>query len=248
VSSNNNNNAFTLISFARNMATQQYAIAPYIEQEEIVYCHDSAKVSDKKINNDFEFPIHMNDVLFTLAPTYYKGNMGNLISKILIINELSYINLDELSKILAIMRLKELNIFSIDNNLEEMKVVRRDNGTPITYTEMRWEHLIEFLSFDKKKADFFDYNNYSLYILRDGGFLDIKDLFAKINGRDMNVGRGSTQKAHILSPLDFRLSAYVMAMFNFNYGLISNLNAFNNLEKDRYLSYLDKISESKKFG
>ena len=165
-----------------------------------------------------------------------------------IVKELSYINLDKLSKVLAVMHIKELNIFSIDNNLEEMRVIRRDNGSLITYTEMSQEHLINLLRFSKEKADFLDYNKYSLYILRDGGFLDIKNLFSEINGYATNIGRGGSQKAHILSPLDFRLSAYVMALFNFNYALISYLNDFNSLEKHRYLSYLDKTSKSKKFG
>jgi hypothetical protein len=165
-----------------------------------------------------------------------------------IIKELSYINLDELSRILAVMHIKEMNIFSIDNQLEQMKIIRKDNGCLITYTEMRQEHLINLLDFKKEKADFLDYNKNSLYILRDGGFLDIKNLFSEINGYEMNIGRGGSQKAHILSPLDFRLSSYIMAMFNFNYDLISNLNAFNSLEKHRYLSYLDKTSKSKKFG
>jgi len=60
----------------------------------------------------------------------------------------------------------------------------------------------------------------------------------------MNVGRGGSQKAHVLSPLDMRLSSYVMAMFNFNYGLISKINAFNHLDKDRYLSYIDRTSKN----
>jgi len=54
----------------------------------------------------------------------------------LFINELHYINLDELSNILAAMHMKELNIFSIDGNLLEMKVVRSNKGCPIHYTEM----------------------------------------------------------------------------------------------------------------
>jgi hypothetical protein len=243
-----NYDAFTLISFSRNMATSQYAIAPLIEQEqdtqeEMVYCHDSAKLSDKKINDDFIFPIDVNDVLFTLTlnPSVYKENVSNLISKMLVINELSYINLNELSKILAAMHIKELNIFSIDDNLLEAKVVRRDNGSLISYTEITREQFITILN---SNALFSDYNRFSLYILRDAGFLDIKNLFAKVNGHEMNLGRGGGQKAHVLSPLDFRLSSYVMAMFNFNYGLISKLNAFNGLDKDRYLSYLDKTPRS----
>jgi hypothetical protein len=76
--------------------------------------------------------------------------------------------------------------------------------------------------------------------LRNGSFLDIKNLFAKINGYEVNVGRGGSQKAHALSPLDFRLSSYLIAMFNFDYSKITYLNAFNDLEKDRYLSYMDR--------
>jgi len=44
----------------------------------------------------------------------------------------------------------------------------------------------------------------------------------------------------MLSHLDFRLSCYLMAIFNFDYYLISKLNTFNNISKNRYLSYTDK--------
>lgn len=33
-----------------------------------------------------------------------------------------------------------------------------------------------------------------------------------------------------------------MAMFNFDYNLINNLNTFNYITKDRYLSWLDRTS------
>jgi hypothetical protein len=52
-------------------------------------------------------------------------------------------------------------------------------------------------------------------------------------------------KAHALSPLDLRLSSYLMAMFNFDYKLISSLNSFNLMSKDRYLSYMDKPKHNK---
>jgi len=51
---------------------------------------------------------------------------------------------------------------------------------------------------------------------------------------------GGGQKAHILSPLDIRLSCYLLAMFNFNHEVISYLNIFNNITKERYLSYKEK--------
>jgi hypothetical protein len=39
-------------------------------------------------------------------------------------------------------------------------------------------------------------------------------MFASINNCCVNVGRGGSQKAHMISPIDFRLSCYLMAMFN----------------------------------
>jgi hypothetical protein len=53
---------------------------------------------------------------------------------------------------------------------------------------------------------------------------------------------GGGQKAHVLSPLDFRLSSYLMAMFNFNFKFINYLNTFNEISKDKYLSWKDKSS------
>jgi hypothetical protein len=186
----------------------------------------------------------MDDVLFTLTynPSTYKENVSNLISKMVVINELKYVNLLKLSQILGYMGIKEIAIFSIDDNIETTSVIRKDNGSIISYTEMTREQFISVLN---SKANFLDYNRYSLYILRDGGFLDIKNIFANVNGQETNIGRGGSQKAHILSPLDLRLSSYLMAMFNFDYLLLSQLNAFNNLDKAKYLSYMDKTPKSK---
>jgi ADP-dependent phosphofructokinase/glucokinase len=129
-----------LISSARNMATQQYAIAPYVEEEETVSCHGSAKVFYKKINDDFEFPIDMNDTLFTLAlnfSNYDNEKVGNIITKMAVIKESYHINIDELSKVLAVMGINELYVFSIQDRLKKMKVIKRDSGSLITYTEMK---------------------------------------------------------------------------------------------------------------
>jgi hypothetical protein len=84
------------------------------------------------------------------------------------------------------------------------------------------------------------WNLIKLVYARGGNWMDIKNLFARIQNKDVNVGRGGSQKAHALSPLDFRLSTYLMAMFKFDYNLISSLNSFNFMSKDRYLSYMDK--------
>ena len=89
-------------------------------------------------------------------------------------------------------------------------------------------------------CNFLEHNKYTLYILKEGNYIDIKNIFGKINGFDTNIGRGGSQKSHMLSSLDFRLSCYLMAMFGFNYKYISSLNTFNYISKERYLPYIDK--------
>lgn len=120
-----NNNASNLTSFTRNMATQQPTIASCVEQEqeleleqeqeETIYCHGSAKVLDKCINEDFELLIDNDDTLFTLAlnySEYYSEKVGNIITKMVVIKESYYINIDELNKVLAVMNTYQLYIFS----------------------------------------------------------------------------------------------------------------------------------------
>jgi hypothetical protein len=71
--------------------------------------------------------------------------------------------------------------------------------------------------------------------LRSKDFGEIKDLFSTICNKKVNLSKES-QKSCILSPIDFRLSAYIMAICDNNYMQFSWVNNFNFLKKDRYLS------------
>jgi len=128
-------------------------------------------ILDKIIRDDFSFPIDNEDILFTLTfnPSIYKENVGNLISKMAVIKELSYVNLDDFAKVLAILGIKGLNIFSINKNLEETRTFIRNNGCYMRYTEIKPNDFISILKLNK--ADFSDYNINTLYILRSGGFI-----------------------------------------------------------------------------
>jgi len=204
------------------------------------------KIEDNRITEDFDFPLRDCDILFTLTynNSIYKENVGNLITKMVFIKEKKFINLDTLSKILITMGINELYIFSIDEELKNSRMIKRDNGCLIRYIEILPNDFAAILNWNKEKGDFRTYNKSSLYIIRDGSFLDIKNLFTNINGCKVNVGTGRSQKAHVLSPLDLRLSSYLLAMANFNYKLLSYLNDFNELEKERYLSYTDNSNKS----
>jgi hypothetical protein len=195
-------------------------------------------VFTKNISDNFEFPVGMKDVIFTLTinnSKLFKENVGNMISKMVILKEYSFIPLDELSLSLKAMRIEKLEIFSIDKNLDfNIKSTVSTKGSDIHYIEMNTEQFVKFIN--GERYNFLDHNPFCLYILRDGNFLDIKNLFSLVNNCQVNVGRGGSQKSHFLSPLDLRLTSYLMAMFNFNYKLVSELNIFNYLTKDKYLS------------
>jgi len=156
-----------------------------------------------------------------------------------VINELKHIELLEFSKILSGFNINKLNIISINNECKSntINIIRTNEESLIMYVEMNYDTFITFLNMDDH---FMEYNKNTLYIVRNGDFIDIKNIFASIGGRQCNIGRGGSQKSHILSPLDLRLSSYMMAMFIGNYKELSSLNTFNFLSKDRYLSYMDK--------
>src|SRR3984893_16036967 len=145
-----------------------------------------------------------------------KEGLNNLTSKMITIKELKYINMSELSKALAAMGIEILLIFSIYNDYESNScdAVSCNNGSKITYYDISADNFINFI---KSQADFLEFNQHSLYIIRNGNFLDIKNVFASVSGYNVNIGRGGSQKAHILSPLDLRLSSYIMALFKNKY-------------------------------
>lgn len=158
------------------------------------------------------------------------------------IKELKYINLDIYSNIIQKFGIEELTIFSI--NFEgrfTIDSVKSKIGAKILYFNLDYKTFIKFINSDNADA-FQEYNKNSLYILRGGSYLDIKNIFSLVSGHKVNLGRGGSQKAHILSPLDLRLSVYMMAMFG--YKLLDYLNTFHDLSKCRYLSYTNNYSKS----
>ena len=159
------------------------------------------------------------------------------------IQEEKDINLDRFTYVLGKMNIMKLNIFSINNSFKNNIITRttsygeEGSDSEVTYREMNEENFMQLLT--SETHDFLDYNKNSLYILRDGNFLGIKNMFSIINNIQVNIGKGAGQKSHLISPLELRLSSYLMAMFDFNYELITDLNSFHVIKKNQYLSYKD---------
>jgi len=207
--------------------------------------------SQSTINNipsdNFEFPLGISDTILvlTINKSKFKEEVRNIISKMIVIEQSKNIDINNLSLLLGRIGIDKLNIYSIHGKMdvEYTDVVRTNKGCEILYINVNLERFISYLNI---KENFFeDYNKHSLYIIRHGNYIDIKNIFSLIDNVKVNLGRGGSQKSHMLSPLDFRLSAYLMAMFNFNFKLINSLNTFNYISKDRYLSWMDKLSFKK---
>jgi hypothetical protein len=140
-----------------------------------------------------------------------------------------------MGKLLGFMNIENTKIFSINNNNKSKTInVITSNCSKIVYIEITKESFIEYLNNDNN--NFLVNNRNTVYILRDSNFLNIKHLFTTINNFKINIGTGRSQKNHVLSNLDLRLSSYLLAMYNFDYKLLNNINAFNIISKDRYLS------------
>jgi len=191
----------------------------------------------------FNFFINSSDVIFTLTlnNNLIKDKINNLIGKIIIIREDKEVDLFEVAKLLDLMGINRLNIVAINprGTLEKTNYINIKEPSNVKYLEINVEDFIALLN--NPSYDFLEHNKYTLYIIKEGSYIDVKNIFTKINNFDVNIGRGGSQKSHIISPLDFRLSCYLMAMFKFNYEHISYLNTFNFVPKDRYLPYIERI-------
>src|SRR5271156_1880794 len=145
---------------------------------------------NKYVSDNFEFPLDINDTILvlTINNSRYKENVGNIISKMMVIKELKYVNLDSFSAMLGHMGMEELNIFSIYDKLDiQPKNIFTNKGCKVRYMEVKLNVFTEFLNIENK--NFFDYNQNCLYIIRGGNYIDIKNIFASINNQECNLGR-----------------------------------------------------------
>lgn len=150
------------------------------------------------------------------------------------VKEYKEINLNDMSCVLSYLKIDRLNIFCVDNIKGINKTIIEDKSQ-ILLIELGVEEFIQFLN--NPNENFMDYNKNSLYIIRNSCYIDVKLLFNKINNCNVNLGRGGGQKNHMVSPMEIRFFAYIMAMFNFKYPDVCYFNNFNDINKNRYLPF-----------
>jgi hypothetical protein len=163
-----------------------------------------------------------------------------------VLSDECHTNLEDLSRMLNCINIDTLHIYSIHSQglKDNVDIKRIESPMKVNYIDLGVESFIRLLN--SPNTDFLDYNKNSLYVLRKGNYIDVKNVLTKIQGYEVSVGRGGSQKAHMVSPLDFRLSCYLMAMFNLDFKLINKLNTFNFIDKSRYLPYIDRKNNTNK--
>ena len=155
----------------------------------------------------------------------------------MVVNRVTNIKLADILLNLRDMCINDTIIYSINlrDDLKAEVFDIRAGDSKIIYIEIGVGYFMEILNFNPLRS--YVFNKKALYILRDGFYFDIKYILSHIGENNINLGRGGHQLAHVISPLELRFTSYLMAMYNFNYKYILELNTFNALPKSRYLPF-----------
>ena len=103
----------------------------------------------------------------------------------------------------------------------------------VVYIELGINYFIDTVNEDP--SGYVHINKNILYIFRNATYFDINYILSQLGEYGVNLGRGSSQKSHNVSPLELRFMSYLMAISNFDYSFIYEINSFNTLPKSRYL-------------
>lgn len=182
--------------------------------------------------------ITSSDILFIFTVNNNKNcdkNKTHLATKMVILNENIDNDLIEISNLIQAMNMDTLFIFDIIlSNTLKCEIVELESSPNIKYIKIGSSDFIDTI-LNNDSYDFWKYNKNTLYIFRNGCYADIKDMFDYSYTNKVNIVRGSSQKAHLISPIDFRLSCYLLILCKMNYKKFNSINSFNYLSKDKYL-------------
>ncbi len=192
--------------------------------------------------DNFYFPIRPVDTLFavTVNNSTLKNKQNkpiNAIGKMLVVNSSIQVKLADLLGNLEYLSIKFTIIFSINlrDDIEEEMFSIKSGEFSVVYIEIGINYFIDTLNEDPSR--YVGLNKNILYIFRNATYFDINYILSQAGEYGINLGRGSGQKSHNVSPLELRFMSYLMAISNFNYSFIYEINHFNTLPKSRYLPF-----------
>lgn len=142
-------------------------------------------------------------------------------------------NLVQISILLEVMQLDKLYIYSII--LDEQFEYTVTEVEQVKYIEVGFKFFMKNFLENPENVNFWEYNKDTLYIIRNGNYSDIGKIFINIQENKFRIAKGSSQKAHMVSPMDFRLSCYLLILCNMNYKKFYSENSFNRINKERYI-------------
>lgn len=134
--------------------------------------------------------------LLTINNNSFKKEVTHLCTKMVILNDNIENNLTNISNLCSHVNIDRLFIFSIViSDTFEYEVTEIDSPSHIKYIEIGSTFFINnILESSDPEIDFWDYNKHSLFIIRDGDYAYIKEMFVNVQGLNVNVVRGSSQK------------------------------------------------------
>jgi len=179
--------------------------------------------------------ISNTDILFLLTKYYNstKREIINVSSKSVSLRNSVDVDLWNTSAHLNTLNIEKLNIFSIEPKLNvQITVSDFDN---IKLIEIGFDDFMDQYMDTLDSDKLWKENSYSLYILRDSNFSDLYEMF-KTFSTSKKLIKGNSQKRHFLSPTDFRMSCYMLLLFNLNFNHFEKENDFRIIKKSVYVS------------
>lgn len=116
----------------------------------------------------------------------------------------------------------------------------------LKYTQIQLNYISDYnlvKLLTSPSFNFSETNKYCLYLLYNMNWNDVIQLFHS-SEFNITVSGGSNNKRHLLSPTDIRLTTYIIALCGLNASNVISNNDFNNLDKDRYLPFIDFTKKS----
>lgn len=188
--------------------------------------------------------IEPGDILFVISnPTNLTNNSQNTLNiKLFFPKEFYNVNYIRFFDNLNKSGTSKLQFIIINDNF------KKEFNNPFIVKDYNVLNIIKtnFMDFlNSGIYSFGEYNKYSLFLLKNGTYSQIKSLF-QIADREyiINFGKGS-QKAHICSDIELRLFYYLLALYNFDFNYVRYTNNFNNLDKGQYTTYKDTTHNNK---